>query len=89
MFVSSTNPFSHSCHPQSLGLRSAANPSNLEFEDTLWYFAAVEVGGKDWGFTWDVFEVTFSQNRLCQREFYCRLGNVHAECVPSQHQTHC
>ena len=30
--------------------------------------AAAEVGGKDCGFTWDVLETTFSQNRLCQRE---------------------
>jgi len=26
----------------------------------LWFIAAVEVGGKDCGSNWDVFEVTFS-----------------------------
>ena len=34
----------------------------------LCYFAAAEVGGNDCGFMWDVFEATFSQKRLSQRE---------------------
>ena len=40
----------------------------LEGTQTLWYFAAAEVGGNDCGFTWDVFEATFAQKRLCWRE---------------------
>ena len=31
-------------------------------------FVAAAVGGKDCGYMWDVFEATFSQNQLCQRE---------------------
>ena len=31
-------------------------------------FAAAEVGGKDCGYTWDVFEATFSRNQICRRE---------------------
>lgn len=66
-----TNPSLHSCHPQSLGLSSAVDPFHSwtwRYTRRLWFFAAAEVGGNDWGFTWDDFEATFSQNRLCQRE---------------------
>ena len=30
--------------------------------------ASAEVGDKDCGFMWNVFEATFSQNHLCQRK---------------------
>ena len=39
----------------------------------LWYSAA-EVGSNDCGFTWDVFETTFSKKLLCQREFSCSVS---------------
>ena len=39
----------------------------------LWYSAA-EVGSNDCGFTWDVFETSFSKKHLCQREFSCSVS---------------
>ena len=61
-------PASHSCHPQSLGLSSAACPLIyiLELEGTHkgcgTLLLVAEVGGNDCSFTWDVFEAIFHRN---------------------------
>ena len=66
-----TNSSSHSCHPQSLGWSSAADPFQSwtwRYTQRLWYFAAAEVGGNDCNSMCHVFEATLSQKCLCQRE---------------------
>ena len=71
---SGTKPMSalsHCCHPHSVGRSPPADPFHYwtcRYTLRLWYIAAPDVGGSARGWTWDVFDATFSQNRWCRRE---------------------
>ena len=68
---SGTNPMSDCCQPHSVGRSPPTEPFpswTCRYTRRLWYITAPDVDGSAHGWTWDVLDATFSQNRWCRRE---------------------